>query len=138
MQTRKTRHQFYLPDHLSVRLDALATDTTKTKTDILTQALAAWLERRDDEQAADSFGKALQRQANSLARAERKLDTLTEVIGLLVRHQLMLTAHLPAFDADTQRLGQLRYDQFVHKAGELAARRSRATPSSTPANQTTF
>jgi len=43
-------------------------------------------------------------------------------IGLFVRHQLTLTAHQPAFDAETQRLGRLRYDQFVKIVGQMLAR----------------
>lgn len=41
MQTRKTRHQFYLPDELSARLDAMAAQPGSSKTAILTDALTA-------------------------------------------------------------------------------------------------
>lgn len=124
MSTSKTRHQFYLPDHLSARLDAQAAQPNGSKTDILTQALTAWFERCEDEQAKESFGTKLQRQVGCVERIERQLDYLTEVVGLLLRHQLTLNAHLPAFDAETRRLGQVRYEALVERAGELAARRT--------------
>src|SRR3546814_7190059 len=46
MKTFKTRHQFYLPDDLSAKLDALTASTGTSKTQILTDALNAWLERK--------------------------------------------------------------------------------------------
>jgi len=55
-------------------------------------------------------------------RIERRLDYLTEVVGLFVRHQLTLTAHHPGFDAATRKLGQARYDAFVRLVAEQAAR----------------
>lgn len=39
MKTRKIRHQFYLPDDLSARLDAMAAEPGSSKTAILTEAL---------------------------------------------------------------------------------------------------
>ncbi|MCW1985987.1 UNVERIFIED_ORG: putative transcriptional regulator [Sphingomonas sp. R1F5B] len=132
MQTRKTRHQFYLPDHLSARLDVMAAEPGASKTSILSEALGAWFERQDDQQAGAQFGKALSRQVRAVERLEQRLDYLTEALGLFVRHQLTLTAHHPAFDAETQRLGQRRYDQFVRAAGELAARRTRPQVSAAP------
>lgn len=135
MQTRKTRHQFFLPDHLSARLDAMAAEPGTSKTMILSEALGAWFERREDGQAGAQFGRALARQVRTVERLEQRLDYLTEVLGLFVRHQLTLTAHHPAFDPETQRLGQRRYDQFVRTAGELAARAPRVKASSVPSSQ---
>jgi predicted transcriptional regulator len=122
MQTRKTRHQLYLPDHLSARLDALAAGANNSKTAIMTEALGNWFERRDDVEAERQFGKKLAQQVRVVERIERRLDYLTEVVGLFVRHQLTLTAHHPGFDAVTRKLGQARYDAFVRLVGEQAAR----------------
>ncbi len=139
MQTRKTRHQFYLPDHLSARLDAMAAEPGASKTSILSEALGAWFKRQDDQQAGAQFGKALYRQTRAVERLEQRLDYLTEALGLFVRHQLTLTAHHPAFDTETQRLGQRRYDQLVRTAGELAARKinpkANAAPSKSQENE---
>jgi predicted DNA-binding protein len=134
MQTHKTRHQFYLPAHLSARLDAMAAEPGVSKTTILSEALGAWLQRADDEQTDAQFGKALSRQTRAVERLEQRLDYLTEALGLFVRHQLTLTAHHPAFDAEMQRLGQRRYDQFVRTAGELAARRTSRKGNAAPSN----
>ena len=46
VKTFKTRHQFYLPDDLSEKLEALAAEPGSSKTAILTDAFRMWLERR--------------------------------------------------------------------------------------------
>jgi hypothetical protein len=122
MQTSKCRHQFYLPDELSERLEALAAKPGASKTTILTDALTAWLDRRAAHELDNRFGARLDNHSRSAERMERKLDYLTEALGLFVRHQLTLTAHQPAFDAETRHLGQLRYDDFVKLVGRLVAR----------------
>lgn len=122
MQTRKTRHQFYLPDELSAKLDAMAAQPGSSKTAILTDALSAWFDRRAAHELDQRFGVRLDRQNRTADRMEQKLDFLTEALGLFVRHQLTLTAHQPAFDTETQRLGRLRYDEFIKLVGRLLAR----------------
>lgn len=123
MKERRTRHQFHLPDHLSVRLDGLAASGGVTKGEILTQAFTHWLERREEQAEEESFGRRLGRAAGAIERAERKLDLLTEIVGLLVRHELTLAAHLPPFDASSRRIAQLRYDELVGAAVELSRRK---------------
>lgn len=122
MKTRKFRHQFFLPEPLSERLEALAAKPGASKTAILTEAFTAWLERRAAHELDDRFGARLERHSRAADRMERKLGLLAETLGLFVRHQLTLTAHQPAFDAETQQMGQLRYDAFVKLVGRLAAR----------------
>ncbi|MDG5487684.1 CopG family transcriptional regulator [Sphingomonas sp. BGYR3] len=122
MQTRKTRHQFYLPDALSEKLDAMAAKPGASKTAILTDALTAWFDRRAATELDQRFGIRLDRQNRIADRTEQKIDYLTEALGLFIRHQLTLTAHQPAFDAETSRLGRVRYDEFVKLVGRLLAR----------------
>ena len=113
MKTFKTRHQFYLPDDLSDKLDALTSSPGTSKTQILTDALAAWLERKGAQELDQRFGPRLDRQNRATERLERKVDALTEMLGLFIRHQLTLVAHQPTFDPDTARLGKARYDSFM-------------------------
>ena len=122
MQTSKHRHQFYLPDELSEKLEALAAKPGASKTTILTDALTAWFERRAAHELDDRFGTRLDNHSRSAERMERKLEYLTEALGLFVRHQLTLTAHQPAFDDETRRLGSLRYEEFVRLVGRFVAR----------------
>ena len=122
MQTRKTRHQFYLPDELSARLDAMAAQPGSSKTAILTDALNAWFDRRAGHELDQRFGARLDRQNRIADRTEQKLDYLTEALGLFIRHQMTLTAHQPAFDSEANRLGRLRYDEFMRVVARMLAR----------------
>lgn len=113
MKTFKTRHQFYLPDDLSEKLDALTSSPGTSKTQILTDALHAWLDRKAGQELDQRFGPRLDRQNRTAERLERKVDALTEMLGLFIRHQLTLVAHQPPFDSDTARLGRTRYVAFM-------------------------
>jgi len=113
MQTRKTRHQFYLPDDLSAKLDALALRPGASKTTILTDALSAWIERAGHKELDERFGPRLDRQSRAAERVERKVEALTELVGVFVQHQLTLVAHQPPFDAETGKLGRERYTRLL-------------------------
>lgn len=127
MQTCKTRHQFYLPDELSAKLDAMAAQPGSSKTAILTDALTAWFDRRAGHELDQRFGARLDRQNRIADRTEQKIDYLTEALGLFIRHQLTLTAHQPTFDTETNRLGRLRYDEFMKLVGRMLARGNAGT-----------
>lgn len=113
MQTRKTRHQFYLPDDLSAKLDALALKPGASKTTILTDALNAWIERAGHKELDERFGPRLDRQSRAADRVEHKVEALTELVGVFVQHQLTLVAHQPSFDAETGKLGRERYTRLL-------------------------
>ena len=71
MQTSKTRHQFYLPDEISAKLDAMAAQPGSSKTAILTDALTAWFDRRAGHELDQRFGARLDRQSRIADRTER-------------------------------------------------------------------
>lgn len=121
MRTVKTRHQFYLPDKLSAKLDALALNPGASKTAILTDALAAWIERAGHKELDERFGPRLDRQSRAAERMERKVEALTELVGVFVQHQLTLVAHQPPFDDETKRLGHERYARLVDIVGRRIA-----------------
>jgi hypothetical protein len=123
MRTSKSRHQFYLPDALSAKLDTLAGKPGASKTSILSDALTAWIERSGAQELDGRFGPRLDRMTRSTERIEEKLDVLNAAFGLFMLHQLTLTAHQPAFDRETSKLGRERYEQFVAQAGRMLARK---------------
>ena len=129
MKTFKTRHQFYLPEALSAKLDALTAAPGASKTAILTDALTAWLERRAGHELDQRFGPRLDRISRTDERLERKVDALTEMLGIFVQHQLTLVAHQPPFDPETAQLGLTRYRRFL----ELVERRLARTTDPAPA-----
>jgi predicted transcriptional regulator len=122
MKTLKTRHQFYLPDDLSEKLEALAAEPGSSKTAILTDAFRAWLERRGATELDDRFGVRLDRLSGADEKLSRKLDFIAEALGTFVQHQLTLVAHQPPFEPETGQLGLQRYRAFVETVGRRLAR----------------
>ena len=117
MRTTKTRHQFYLPDGLSAKLEALAAKPGASKTAILSDALTVWLDRQGAAELNSRFGPRFDRLSRAQERTDQKVDTLVEMVGLFVQHQLTLAAHQPPFDPETGRLGLERFQRFVDQVG---------------------
>lgn len=122
MKTFKERHQFYLPDDLSEKLEAMAKEPGWSKTAILTDALRDWFERRAANELDERFGIRLDRISLANERLERKVDLVAEALGTFVQHQLTLLAHQPPFDQETGQLGLKRYRAFVEMVGRRLAR----------------
>lgn len=122
MTTRKQRHQIYLPDALSSALEGLGGQSGTSKSAVVTQALAAWLETRAGSALDERFGMRIDRLGRADERIERKVDFLTEALGTFVQHQLTSTVHQPAFAPETASLGQQRYRAFIDAVGRRLAR----------------
>lgn len=122
MKTFKERHQFYLPDDLSEKLEALAKEPGSSKTAILTDALRAWFERRASNELDERFGIRLDRISHANDRLERKVEFVAEALGTFVQHQLTVLAHQPPFDQETGQLGLKRYRAFVEMVGRRLSR----------------
>jgi predicted transcriptional regulator len=122
VKTFKTRHQFYLPDDLSEKLEALAGEPGSSKTAILADAFRAWLDRRGATELDEKFGVRLDRLSRADEQLARKLDFVAEALGTFVQHQLTLVAHQPPFDTETGQLGLQRYRAFVETVGRRLAR----------------
>jgi predicted DNA-binding protein len=127
VKTFKTRHQFYLPDDLSEKLDAIAAEPGSSKTAILTDAFRAWLERRGATELDERFGLRLDRLSRADEQLARKLDFVAEALGTFVQHQLTLSAHQPPFEPETGQLGLQRYRAFVETVGRRLARPDRSS-----------
>ena len=96
MQTSKTRHQFYLPDDLSAKLDAMAARPGSSKTAILTDALTAWFDRRAANELDQRFG--IRRAENFVAKLDavgtqhlrRLMRDRVHVVGSLAHRERMV------------------------------------------------
>ena len=128
MQTTKTRHQFYLPHAMSVKLDQLAAQPGSSKTAILSDALTAWLDRQGAAEVEARFGPRFDRLSRAQERTDQKVDVLIETLGLFVQHQLTLTAHQPAFEKGTKQLGLERYRRFIELVGRRVAKAGGEAP----------
>jgi predicted DNA-binding protein len=121
MKTFKSRHQFYLPDDLSEKLEAVAAKPGSSKTAVLTEALTAWLDRRAGHELDQRFGVRLDRLSRGQERLERQIGIVAEALGVFVHHQLTLLAHQPQFDEETGKLGLKRYRAFIDFVGRRLA-----------------
>ena len=122
MKTFKKRHQFYLPDDLSEKLETLAGEPGSSKTAIMTDAFRAWLDRRGATEIDERFGVRLDRLSKADEQLGRKLDFVAEALGTFVQHQLTLVAHQPPFEPETGQLGLQRYRAFIETVGRRLAR----------------
>jgi predicted transcriptional regulator len=122
VKTFKTRHQFYLPDDLSEKLEALSAEPGSSKTAILTDAFRAWLDRRGATELDERFGARLDRLSRADQRLEHKLDFVAEALGAFVQHQLTMTAHQLPFEPQTGQLGIQRYRKFIDFVAQMLAR----------------
>jgi len=74
----KARHQLFLDADLSEKLEALAAKPGASKSAILADAVAAWLNRRGAQELDDRFGLRLNRMSAQLNRIERDQQVLLE------------------------------------------------------------
>lgn len=122
MNRSKVRHQLFLDADLSEKLETLAAKPGASKSAILADAVAAWLNRRGSNELDDRFGLRLNRISAQLNRIERDQQVLLESLALFVRYQLTVTAPLPETDQAARAIGRDRFQAFVDQVGrQLAA-----------------
>lgn len=121
MKRSKIRHQLFLDAGLSERLETLAAKPGASKSAILADAVAAWLNRRGAQELDDRFGLRLNRISAQLNRIERDGQVLLESLALFVRYQLTVTAPLPEADQAARAVGRDRFQAFVDQVGRQIA-----------------
>lgn len=121
MRARRIRHQLFLPEDLSERLEALAARPGASKSSILADALTAWLNRRGASELEDRFSQRLDRLSMALGRVERDGHVLLESLALFIRYELMINAPLPEGDQAARAVGRDRFNAFVGRVGEALA-----------------
>lgn len=117
----KVRHQLFLPRPLSERLEALGARPGASKSAILADALAAWLNRRGRSELEDRFGIRLDRMTAVLARIERNDLVLLETLALFVRYELAIHAPLAENDTAGRAMAVKRFEAFVTQVGRQVA-----------------
>ena len=115
------RHQLFLPRALSERLEALAREPGVSRSRILAEAVAAFLDRKGDDTLELRFMGRLDRLSNQLARIERNGQIELESLALFVRYMLTVNAPLPEGDKAAQAIGCDRFAAFVERVGQQLA-----------------
>jgi predicted transcriptional regulator len=127
----KVRHQLFLPRPLSDRLEALAAKPGASKSAILTDAVAAWLDKRGMSELDDRFGLRLDRMSKALGRIERDGEVILETLALFIRFELAIQTPLAENDHAGRALGAKRFEAFVTQVGRQVSS-GRRTLSATP------
>lgn len=130
--TPKCRHQLYLDEDLTEKLEALAAKPGTSKSAILADAVKAWLTRRGTHELDDRFGLRLNRMSSQLDRLERDHQILMESFALFVRYQLTINAPLPEPDKAARAVGRDRFQAFIDQVGRHIAGGSRSLDRAEP------
>ena len=125
MKTEKVRHQLFLTKGLSARLDRIATGTGRARSELLVEALEAWLNRRNPAAAEESLGARLTRFERHIEALRRQQGLQWEVLARMLRHQLLMAAGLPPPDPALQASALKAFEAAID---ELADRLSGKEP----------
>ncbi|MEG3146750.1 hypothetical protein U1839_19025 [Sphingomonas sp. RT2P30] len=132
MKTFKKRHQLFLAEDISRRLEQRSKNSGKPKSDILVEALEAFFNKRDGGENLEAISVRL----TSLDRKNevllRKQSLFWEAFARLLRHHLMMSAALPAPDQAQKAAAARHFQNFIDEMAERLAGKD-AEPSDDPA-----
>ena len=119
--TDKVRYQLFLPRPLSARLLEEASRPGVTKSDILVQALTAWLDKRGRGELEDRFVRRLDRIAELLERLLRDSHIELETLALFIRYELAINPPLADNDAAGRAAAAARFEAFLSQVARQIA-----------------
>jgi predicted transcriptional regulator len=123
VKTQKVRHQLFLTKDLSARLDRIANGTGRARSELLVEALEAWLNRRNPAAAEEALGARLTRFERHIEAVRRQQGLQWEVLARMLRHQLVIASGLPPADAATQASAMRAFEAVIDElAGRLAGK----------------
>jgi predicted transcriptional regulator len=118
VKTQKVRHQLFLPKELSARLDRIASGAGRARSELLVEALEAWLNRRNPAAAEEAFGARLTRFERHVEAIRRQQGLQWEVLARMLRHQLLTAASLPPADAEMQARALRAFEAVIDELTE--------------------
>lgn len=121
MKTQKIRHQLFLTKELSARLDRIASGTGRARSELLVEALEAWLSRRNPAAAEEALGARLTRFERHIEAVRRHQGLQWEVLARMLRHQLLIAAGLPPADAALQASALRAFETFIDELADRVA-----------------
>lgn len=128
----RIRHQFFLSEDLTERLETLAGRPGVSKSAILADAVEAWLNRRGAHELDDRFGLRLDRLTRAIDKVGRDGEVLLETVALFVRYELAIHPPLAENDHAGRAMARERFNAFVQQVGRqiAAGRRTLAVAAS--------
>jgi predicted transcriptional regulator len=121
VKTEKVRHQLFLTKELSARLDRIANGTGRARSELLVEALEAWLNRRNPAAAEEALGARLTRFERHIEAVRRQQGLQWEVLARMLRHQLVTAAGLPPADAASQASALKAFEVFIEELADRVA-----------------
>jgi predicted DNA-binding protein len=121
VKTQKVRHQLFLPKELSARLDRIAAGTGRARSELLLEALEAWLNRRNPAAAEEALGARLARFERHIEAVRRHQALQWEMLARMLRHQLLVGAGLPPADTAAQSKALRSFESFIDELAERLA-----------------
>jgi predicted transcriptional regulator len=121
VKTQKTRHQLFLTKELSARLDRIAEGTGRARSELLVEALDAWLSRRNPVAAEEALGARLARFERHIEAVRRHQGLQWEMLARMLRHQLLVGAGLPPADPPAQASALRSFEAFIDELAERLA-----------------
>jgi hypothetical protein len=130
----KTRHQLFLPDAMSRRLDAMAKAQKRARSDLLLEMVDAYLNRRAAERDDNPITAKLDRIGRAVNKGNAECFIISHSLSRFIRHQLIYAAALPPPGPEAKALGEKRFTAFLDSvARRLAKGDDDDEPTSTPA-----
>lgn len=117
----RVRHQFFLSEDLTERLESLAAKPGTSKSAILADAVEAWLNRRGTHELDDRFGIRLDRLTRAIDKVGRDGEILLETVALFVRYELAIHPPLAENDHAGRAMARDRFNAFVQQVGRQIA-----------------
>jgi predicted DNA-binding protein len=130
LKTQKVRHQLFLTKELSARLDRIANGTGRARSELLVEALEAWLNRRNPAAIEEALGARLTRFERLLESVRRQQGLQWEVLARMLRHQLLIAAGLPPAGAELQASALKAFEAFIDELADRVA--GKEPPNSDP------
>jgi predicted transcriptional regulator len=121
VKKEKVRHQLFLAKELSARLGRIATGSGRARSELLVEALEAWLNRRNPAAAEEALGARLTRFERHIEAVRRQQGLQWEVLARMLRHQLLVAAGLPPADAELQASALKAFEAFIDELADRIA-----------------
>lgn len=131
----RIRHQLFLSEALTERLEALAAKPGVSKSAILSDAVEAWLNRRGASELDDRFGLRLDRLTRAIDKVGRDGEILLETVALFVRYELAIHPPLAENDHAGRAMARERFNAFVQQVGRQISTGRRTLAVAAPENE---
>jgi predicted DNA-binding protein len=118
VKTQKVRHQLFLTKELSGRLDRIAAGTGRARSELLVEALEAWLNRRNPAAAEEALAVRLTRLERHIEAVRRQQGLQWEVLARMLRHQLVIASGLPPADPATQASAARAFEAIIDELAD--------------------